>query len=292
MKLTVIGLCAIKVSGYLRFNLRLGKVPVKTNPSLAPTENEYGAYNNSTSSILPTILPVEEIVEDPITNASMASSTEAPSVVPSSVSAEFTKNATAPPSPGPKVTLPVLPVKPPPVGYLPQTQTEAVVVFRGSDSKPQDHFGHALATDGTKIFIGTYIWGKKNTVYVENLDKSASPPEWFESAKIALPGSLPPTEFSTGLAAVNGSLLVGSPYDSTVTRNAGSVTIYKNGITGYKTDQVISCKSKQAQFGLSVAVNGDLLAISAPGDKSAADRGLSGYLGRVHIYTYDYSQEQ
>jgi len=197
------------------------------------------------------------------------------------------------------------PINPPPVPLplpLPSPskvihdQTESTVTFTASDARIYDHFGHAMATDGKTVFISTYTWGKPNTVCVEDIDTSANSStiisdslmqNWFESAKLPVLGSIPMNEFGAGIsAAVNGSLILGSPYDSSLTRNGGSVTVYKQGPVAFRPIQTIASKTPTpfAFFGFGVATNEELLVVSAPGEKNSNK--ISGYSGRVYVYSY------
>lgn len=279
-------------------NLRIRKIPTKPNPTITPSD-EYNAMNEVSN--IPTFLPTVGVVVDepepvtfvpsmsPLDSLTSSLETEEPTIneVEWTESPSFleTKANSQPPTPIQSNPMkPILIPKVPP--KLPShQQSESVVTFRAFDAKPLDHFGHTITSDGTNIFIGTYTWGKPNTIYVESFNSSSIPMQWFENSKVPLPGLIPLNEFNAGLAvAANDSFIVGSPYDSTIIRNAGSVTVYKRyGRVGYKPLQTIVSKIALALFGFSVSAHNDLLAISAPGEKSKA----SGYSGRVYMYRFN-----
>lgn len=271
---------AVCFSNLISLNLRLRKinVPIKSNPTMFPSSYYYAdenisAFPTSEATEYPSV-----VVESPFESANDNTTTSIPS-----------ENSTESPSPSVNASSNLsLPMVPPKVKATPKKsthdQTETTVTFMASEAKSFDHFGHVVVTDETNIFISTYTWRKSSAVHVEGIDKTSSnSTQWIEESRLPLPGSFPLSEFGAGLAAANGSLIVASPYDSSATRNAGSITVYKKGPVGYKPVQTISPKIPLALYGFSVAAHDELLAISAPGEKSKR----SEHSGRVYIYSYN-----
>jgi len=100
--------------------------------------------------------------------------------------------------------------------------------------------------------------------------------------------------FGTALAATDGVLAIGSPFDSTDFISSGKVTIRRTIWTGTPSDPMQSegalletltpgsGANNTTKFGSSLAFSGDCLAVGSPGW-----RGTSGYVGAGGVFVYD-----
>jgi hypothetical protein len=136
-----------------------------------------------------------------------------------------------------------------------------VAKLTGSLSDATDQFGAALATDGTRIFVGApYYTGTSSMqgiVYV--FDKSGG--SWAETDYFTATIPVASSGFGASLSLSSGRLAVGAPYESS---NSGAAYMFSVGGTITQEQRLVGSGAPKI-FGISVSLDGTTLAVGAPG---------------------------
>ncbi len=138
-----------------------------------------------------------------------------------------------------------------------------------NDGKKDDYFGSAIALAGDTLIIAavganTYI----GAVYV--FTRTGTPQEWQFQQKLTAPDGVSGDNFGEAVALSGNTLLVGAPHSDARLANQGVVYAYRRtGAIWQLTDRAFTTTGADAApnmyFGQSIALNGDLAVIGAPG---------------------------
>lgn len=148
---------------------------------------------------------------------------------------------------------------------LPQGWLQTAVL--GATGPEAEELGASLAFDGVRAVAGAPESG-------EVLVFELSAGEWFESARLELPGGASESEFGTSVALSGDLLAVGAEGDD---EGTGSVFLFRHAEVWTLDAELVSpSEAAGSLFGASVALDGDVLVVGAPGDEEG--------LGSVSVY--------
>ncbi len=138
------------------------------------------------------------------------------------------------------------------------------------DGKKDDYFGSAVALGGDTLVVaavGTNIF--RGAVYV--FTRTGTPSEWRFQQKLTAPDGATGDNFGEAVALSGNTLLVGAPHsDGRGVANQGAVYAFmRTGTIWQLTERPLTTSGADAvtnlYFGQSIAVNGNLAVIGAPG---------------------------
>jgi hypothetical protein len=148
-----------------------------------------------------------------------------------------------------------------------------------SDSAALDLFGISVAVDGDRVVVGATEAQTTNagSVYVYESDGAGG---WVET-KLTPSDGTDDDFFGNDVAVDGGRVVVGAPGDATFT---GSAYVYESDGAGGWVETKLSASdgAESAQYGISVAVDGDRIVVGAnldDGDDSGA--------GSAYLYESD-----
>ncbi len=147
-----------------------------------------------------------------------------------------------------------------PGGWIP------TVVLAPSGGEAED-FGAALDFDGARAVVGAPDQGE---ALIFDLAGGA----WTQTARLAGLGLDPEAEFGTSVALAGDLVVVGAAGDDEA---VGAVLIFrKTGAWAEEAKLAAPAAAAGSEFGSSLALEGELLAVGAPGDEQG--------LGSVYVY--------
>ena len=138
------------------------------------------------------------------------------------------------------------------------------------DGKKSDYFGYSVALAGDTLAVaavGEYSY--RGSVYV--FTRTGTPPEWRFQQKLYAPDGATGDNFGEAVALSGNTLIVGAPYsDRSGLANQGAVYTYRRtGAIWQLVDRPLTTTGADAApniyFGQSLALNGDLAVVGAPG---------------------------
>lgn len=154
--------------------------------------------------------------------------------------------------------------------------------LRGADAVPFDAFGAALALDGDTALVSAPFQNVGNrvgsgAVYVFVRSQGI----WTQQAKLLASNPGSNDAFGDALALSGDTALIGGPYMDGVSENQGAVVVFnRTGSTWTETGPLQDPNGQAfGQFGLALALAGDLAVVGAPSRFS--DTVLT---GRAYIY--------
>lgn len=146
---------------------------------------------------------------------------------------------------------------------------------------PEGSFGSAVAISGGRLAVGTPdfpLATERGSVYVFERDAAGA---WAQKQRLMAEGGLPEDLFGSAVALSGDHLVVGASF-SVGTSQPGSAFLFGrevNGAWAQRQHLVAADGAADDLFGLSVAIDGDRLAIGAGGDD---DRGLNA--GSAYVF--------
>ena len=157
--------------------------------------------------------------------------------------------------------------------------------FTASDGAAYDYFGFSIAIDGSTVVVGSFLDDDKGensgSVYVYDLTKTSGD-DGFET-KITASDGLNNDYFGVSVALDGTTLVVGAYGDDDKAGDSGSVYVYDLTKTpeddGFERKITATDGQTYARFGLSVALDGTILVVSAYLDD---DKGTDS--GSVYVY--------
>ncbi|MFK7847653.1 MAG: T9SS type A sorting domain-containing protein [Rhodothermales bacterium] len=183
--------------------------------------------------------------------------------------------------------------------YSPLSFAGAVYVYRydglvwfeeskliASDAASNDQFGFSISIHNEVAAIGAYTKDEVNedagAVYVFRYNGTS----WQEEEKLFDSSGNKDDRYGYSLAIESDMLFVGSNLNDDGATNAGSVFAYQyNGTNWAFEDQIIASDAEvHDEFGSSVAVSGDVLAVGAPGEDTFSSIGGVQYTGALYLY--------
>lgn len=165
--------------------------------------------------------------------------------------------------------------------------------LKGSTTDTADIFGDTLAVSGDTLVVGATNDGNSGRCIVFTYDGTS----WSEQAVLVGSNTLPNDLFGTGLAISGDTIVVGAPSEDTglngmiasANEEVGAAYVFVRN-AGVWTEQAILKASNAGagdEFGYSVTISGDLLAIGAPredSDLSGEDNALAQDSGAVYLF--------
>jgi uncharacterized protein (TIGR03437 family) len=143
--------------------------------------------------------------------------------------------------------------------------------LKTDDVQPADFFGVDVALHGNVIVIGAPGANQgtsidQGAVYVFVRSETV----WSQPYKLFADDGAEGDQFGYAVAASDGMILVGSPYDAIGANTLqGSAYVYAGSGSGWTLQQKLTAKDSaaDAQFGVAVAASGETVLIGAPGVK-------------------------
>lgn len=145
-------------------------------------------------------------------------------------------------------------------------------------------FGSTIIADAGWLVVTGRVSGSVR-LHVYQQVGASSEEEWTLTSTILASTVEAAGSFGEGLDIEGSTLVAGSPTDRTIGGDAGSVTILEHDGTGWvEVDRLFPDTSPLGgNFGASVSIAGDLLAVGMPGDEITCI-GVQGDCGSVYIY--------
>jgi hypothetical protein len=161
-----------------------------------------------------------------------------------------------------------------------------------SDGAAEDRFGESVALAGATIVVGSPRADDggvdAGAAYIFTAASDAGP--WHEVARLEASDAAASDRFGLAVAIRDETIVVGAPrVDSIDAMDSGAVYVYRRGemLTWTEVARLTADEPLGgARFGLSVALDGDILAVGAPKDPSVVRGG-----GAVSIFT-SYGSDQ
>lgn len=160
------------------------------------------------------------------------------------------------------------------------TTTAWAIPLRTEDAKLTPSDGgrpQAVALHGNLIAVGVPVSGARGAVYVfENVGGI-----WTEQIKLVETSVFLFDNYGAAVALENDLLVVGAPFYEPTSSGAGSAFVYRNGPGGWALEQqlISSGSMLDDQFGKSVSISGDRIAVSANQENLGE--------GAVYVFLYD-----
>ena len=161
-----------------------------------------------------------------------------------------------------------------------QTLHETVKLL-ASDAESDDFLGRSVAIDGGTAVIGApgdddqgdgagavYIFVRSGGAWVQQQKLTASDGESGDG-------------FGSAMALYENTLIIGAPYANDMGEDSGSAYVFRRDARGiWSLQQKLTSSDAEAwdEFGISVAVEGDVLVIGAFGDDA--------YAGSAYVFNY------
>ena len=151
-----------------------------------------------------------------------------------------------------------------------------------SDASPGDRFGLAVALSNDMAVIGAAFNGDggfySGSVYVYRFDGAA----WVEEAKLTAADAAPNDLFGFSVAVSGDRIVVGTYLDDDLGNDAGAAYVYRFDGRNWNEEAklVASDAAPFDQFGFSVAVSDDRVAVGAHLDDDAGSRSGAAYVFR------------
>lgn len=145
----------------------------------------------------------------------------------------------------------------------------------GQEATIAAHHGRAVATDGNTLAVGSAGVDNLGAVYIYTLEND----QWVLQQRLAVNDVIRGGGFGNSLDISGDTLVVGAYGDDEVGFNIGKVYIFERANGIWTQSQKILPNPSAYFFGMSVAVEGEVLAIG-----SALDRGVVHNGGAVYIY--------
>jgi choice-of-anchor B domain-containing protein len=140
------------------------------------------------------------------------------------------------------------------------SQWKVAAQLTAADAQPNDHFGRAIAWDGTTLLIGATTQDSgRGAAYVFTRDASGA---WRQSASLTAPDAKPNDALGR-FVALAGDLALVSAWGADSGR--GAVYLYRRGTSGWAKEARLTADDRQVNdfFGSAVVIAGDQLAIGA-----------------------------
>lgn len=163
-------------------------------------------------------------------------------------------------------------------------QSEDAILFAG-DAAAGDTFGNAVAVDGNVAIVGAKEEGpptSSGAVYIYRFDGT----NWNQEAKIKAFDAALGDDFGVSVDISGDVAVVGSWLDNT---SIGSAYVYRYDGSSWNLDQKLTAMDGAIgdRFGISVAVDGNVIVVGAElGDFAVANSG-SAYIYRYNGATWD-----
>jgi hypothetical protein len=161
---------------------------------------------------------------------------------------------------------------------------DEVSTLTASDADVDDVFGVSVSVDGDRLAVGAYLedtlGSNTGKVYIYDWNGSSYDEVLQLTASDAQAGDL----YGISVALEGDRLVVGANSEDTGQLNSGKVYVYDWNGSSY--DEVETLKASDADpdddYGISLSINGDLLAIGAYNEDTAASNA-----GKVYVYDWD-----
>ena len=140
-----------------------------------------------------------------------------------------------------------------------------------SDANESEFFGISAAIDHDRVAIGAFAPGGTGSAYVFEFDRSTM--TWQEQPKLA-PAELQAGDwFGWNLSLSGDALAVLSVHDDDAAEDAGAIYIYRRNAGSWDQQSKLTVSNPVTGhlFGGGMWLDGDTLAIGAPGDDDAGD---------------------
>ncbi|MGB0370485.1 MAG: FG-GAP repeat protein [Opitutales bacterium] len=152
--------------------------------------------------------------------------------------------------------------------------------LRASDAALGDELGRALAIDGDTIVAGAWLADASGVdsgaAYIFVRENGA----WFEQAKLIGSTSLGGDKFGDAVGISEDTVVIGAWHDDTMGSGAGAVYVFERfyGVWGETTKITPADGAAGDNFGISVAVDGDVIIAGANGVDDVASNAGSAYI--------------
>ena len=153
-------------------------------------------------------------------------------------------------------------------------------MLTASDRATHDYLGQAVAAGTGLVLAGVPGDDDRGTSSGSVRVFSGSGTSWTQAAKLTAFDGTTGDQFGMAVALDSASALVGSPYDDDLGSSSGSAYLYSRSGTSFSimNKLLASDGASSDQFGASVAVDGAVALVGAPGDDDRASGSGSAYL--------------
>jgi hypothetical protein len=137
-----------------------------------------------------------------------------------------------------------------------------------ADAGVGDNFGHAVAVDGDTLVVGAHYANNPGTDSGSAYVFTRSEGVWTQQAELFPSDGGSYDQFGQSVAVEGDTVLVGAPYASDGTGDTGAVYVFeRSGTVWIESEKLTgSAVAWGADFGVSVALDGDVVVIGARDD--------------------------
>ena len=179
------------------------------------------------------------------------------------------------------------PPHPPHPPHAPSPNWQLSAALRPTQPNAGAHFGSVIATDGTRIVVGSpddNLRGSSSgrvDVFARRGD------DWTLERELVPPNGGAGMRFGTSIAIDGSTIVVGSPSFSGIGYGSGRADVFHLGKDGWIHLTRLDAPSPQstAWFGMSVAITPRMISIGAPRENPAQSAGFPAHPGVVHFFT-------
>ena len=167
--------------------------------------------------------------------------------------------------------------------HLPQSRLTA------DDGSDDDEFGYSVAIDGNTAVVGAYHRNVDgNAVGVAYVFTKDSDDAWNQAATLTASDGAANDEFGISVAIDGNTIVVGAPGDES---DEGSAYVFTKPANGWEPTTetaklVASDGAANDEFGISVAVSGNIVVVGAPGRDTKDTDGnvIDADVGEVYVF--------
>lgn len=169
----------------------------------------------------------------------------------------------------------------------PEPPFTQIIKIVASDARDWDKFGWSVASDGSRLIIGTDIvqspYFPEGRAYIHERT-SGGTDAWGEVAEFIAGDGLDMDLFGYAVAIRNDTAVVGAPWEDDAEVDAGAARVFARdpggaGAWGETKRLAASDGGQGDSFGWAVALDADTVLVGAPGNSAAATRA-----GAVYVF--------
>ena len=150
------------------------------------------------------------------------------------------------------------------------------VKFKASDGDRSDYFGWSVAIDGDTLVVGAHGDDNNGTdsgaAYIYTRNNGT----WNEQKKLKAGDAQQYERFGYSVAIDDDTVIVGSPFNTGAVYTFSITTTLTTTLNSFKSTTLKATRQPNANFGRSVAIDGDTFVVGAPYENNT---------GAVYIYT-------
>jgi hypothetical protein len=148
-----------------------------------------------------------------------------------------------------------------------------------SDAAAGDQFGWSVSIDGATAVVGANLddeaGADRGSAYVYQRGGTV----WSQATKLSASNAAAGDFFGQSVAVSGNAIVVGAPAEDGAEADSGSAYVFRNGVSGWVAEDVLTPTDGEAldNFGGAVALDGDLAVVGARGEDETGNRAGAAY---------------